>query len=117
MTNSSENNLPTWPSVVAVFLLAAGAFVGLLVLLNGVGAAELDSKLLMGVARGLSIACGLVAALIYGLLRKQHRARAALLGNLILVGGLLALGAWQFLERDSGTEEPVRSSFIQDQPI
>lgn len=98
----NNNSLPRWPTVLAVLLLAACAVTGLLVLLNSAGAAALETELLKNTARGLSIACGLAAALIYALLRKQHRARAALLGNLALVGGLLALGALQLLDSGPG---------------
>lgn len=109
MTSSESNKTPVWAIILAVLLLAAGALLGILVLLNNVGAAELDAKMLVNAARALALGCGLAAALIYTLVRKQHRARAALLGNLILVAGLMALGALHFLEKNTGegTTEPL----------
>lgn len=103
MTKIAESSkpLPKWPTFLAVFLLLAGTMVGLVVLLHKAGATALEPAVLKDTARLLSIACGVAAAVIYALLHKQHRARAALLGNLTLVGGLLALGAWQLMEGES----------------
>lgn len=110
MTDLSESNItpPKWPTFLTVILLAAGGLLGVLVLLNNAGAADLDPKTLINAARVLAVGCGAAAALIYTLVRKQHRARAALLGNLILVAGLMALGALQILEK-GGEADPARN--------
>lgn len=82
-----------WLNVTAALALLSGLAAGLMALFK-IGNAEL----LLSISRWVSIACGVVAAMAYVLLRKRDRARAALLGNLALVGGLMALGAWQLLQ-------------------
>lgn len=101
MSHSSDNaaQVPKWLSALAALALLAGLLVGFLALLN-IG----DCGLVAGAARWLSIGCGIVGAVVYIQLRKQDRARAALLGSLALLGGLLALGAWQMLETSAAEQ-------------
>lgn len=92
LNNKTTNPLPLWSTLLAWLALLSGVLISLLTLFD-LGNPELLERM----ASWLSISCGMVAALLYIVLRPRNRARAAFLGNLALVGGMFALLAWYVL--------------------